>query len=56
MVEYDEATVEEALESLREKGLATRISGRDVRVPKFAHRLAEAFNFGRREIAVLCAC
>jgi uncharacterized protein len=54
VVGYDDATVEDALERLRAKGLSTRISGRDVRVPKYEHRLAEAFNFGRRETAVLC--
>jgi uncharacterized protein YceH (UPF0502 family) len=54
VVYYDEATVERALERLRTNGLALRISGRDVRVPKHAHRLSEVFNFGRREQAVLC--
>ncbi len=54
VVDYDDATVEQALESLRTKGLSTRISGRDVRVPKYAHRLAEVLNLGRREAAVLC--
>lgn len=54
VVSYDDTIVEEAVESLREKGFATRISGRDVRVPKFSHRLSEVYNFGRREEAVLC--
>jgi len=54
VVSYAESTVEEALADLRAKGLATRISGADMRVPKHAHRLAEVFNLGRRESAVLC--
>jgi uncharacterized protein len=54
VVNYDEETVEQALESLRTRGWAVRISGRDVRVPKHAHRLSEFFNLGRREAAVLC--
>jgi uncharacterized protein YceH (UPF0502 family) len=54
VVSYDEATVEEALEGLRQKGLSMRITGADNRVPKYAHRLTEAFNLGRREAAVLC--
>lgn len=54
VVSYDEDTVEEALDRLREKGLAVRITGADMRVPKHAHRLADVFNFGRRESAVLC--
>jgi uncharacterized protein len=53
-VNYDDQTVEEALETLRARGWATRITGRDVRVPKHAHRLPEVFNLGRREAALLC--
>ncbi len=54
VVSYDQDTVEAALDRLREKGLALRITGADMRVPKHAHRLAEVFNLGRRESAVLC--
>ena len=54
VVSYDDGTVEDALEQLREKGLALRITGREMRVPKHAHRMTEAFNLGRRESAVLC--
>jgi uncharacterized protein len=54
VVSYDEDTVETALEGLRNKGLALRISGRDVRVPKHAQRFTEKFNLGRREAAVMC--
>jgi len=54
VVWYDEGTVEAALEGLREKGLATRITGKDVRVAKHAQRFTEKFNLGRREGAVIC--
>jgi uncharacterized protein YceH (UPF0502 family) len=54
VVSYDEDTVETALDGLRAKGLAARISGHDMRVPKHAHRLSEVINLGRREAAVLC--
>ena len=54
VVSYDEDTVETALAGLREKGLAVRISGHDMRVPKHGHRLQEVLNLGRREAAVLC--
>src|SRR5690349_7180085 len=54
VVSYDEDTVEDALERLRAKGLAYRISGPDMRVAKFSERLAEVLNLGRRESAVLC--
>ena len=51
---YDEGAVDAALAGLRAKGLAVRISGPDMRVPKHQHRLSEFFNLGRRESAVLC--
>jgi uncharacterized protein YceH (UPF0502 family) len=54
VVSYDEDTVEAALATLREKGLALRITGRDSRVPKHAQRFTEKFNLGRREGAILC--
>lgn len=54
VVNFDEATVENALEGLRAKGLAVRIIGGDSRVPKHAQRFTEKLNMGRREAAVLC--
>lgn len=50
----DESAVREALSTLQEKRLAGPASGADSRVTKFEHRLQEAFNFDRREIAVIC--
>lgn len=50
----DESAVREALSTLQEKRLAGPASGADSRVTKFEHRLQEAFNFDRREIAVVC--
>jgi len=54
VVSYSADTVDTALATLRAKGLAVRISGSDMRVPKHRHRLSEFFNLGRREAAVLC--
>jgi uncharacterized protein YceH (UPF0502 family) len=54
VVSYDEDTVETALAGLRAKGLAVRLSGHDMRVPKHSHRLSEVINLGRREAAVVC--
>src|SRR5262245_42344415 len=54
VVNYDDDIVEDALSGLREKGLALRITGQDVRVPKHAQRFTEKFNLGRREAAILC--
>ena len=54
MTNYDEETVARTLEMLQNKGLVTRISGAGHRVEKFAHRLGEKLNLGRRELALLC--
>jgi len=54
VVAYDEDIVETALAGLRSKGLAARLSGHDMRVPKHSHQLSEVLNLGRREAAVLC--
>lgn len=52
IVQFDEEIVRSALESLREKGFATVISGVS-RVTKFGQRISETLNLGRRELAVL---
>src|SRR5579863_1946671 len=54
VVSYDEETVSQAIDLLRNKGLATVITGAGSRVPKYAHRFSEKLNLGRREIAILC--
>jgi uncharacterized protein YceH (UPF0502 family) len=53
-VNFDEATVEQALHSLRDKGLLLSITGAGSRVQKYAHRISEKLNLGRPELAVLC--
>jgi len=54
VVQYEERTVEQALELLKTKHLVVRISGAGHRVEKFGHRLGETLNLGRREMALLC--
>jgi uncharacterized protein len=54
VVEFDSRTAEQALESLREKGLLLAITGAGSRVPKYGHRFSEKLNLGRRELAILC--
>ena len=54
VMHLDEDVVRDALESLNRKSLAGAASGADSRVTKYEHRLQEAFNFSRPEIAVLC--
>ncbi|HEX4808655.1 MAG TPA: DUF480 domain-containing protein [Bryobacteraceae bacterium] len=53
VVDYDEDTVYQAVDSLREKRLAMTIVGGG-RVNKYAQRISETLNLGRRELAVLC--
>jgi uncharacterized protein YceH (UPF0502 family) len=54
VLHFDEATVEQALQSLRDKGLLLSISGAGSRVTKYGHRISEKLNLGRRELAILC--
>jgi uncharacterized protein YceH (UPF0502 family) len=55
VLNLNEEDVRQALHSLNQKGLAgTASSAGDSRVPKFEHRMQEAFNFTRRETAVVC--
>jgi len=49
-----EDAVRDALLGLQEKRLAGPVSSADSRVPKYEHRLQEAFNLPRAETAVLC--
>jgi uncharacterized protein YceH (UPF0502 family) len=53
VVEYDDEAVLGALDRLREKKLSLVISGSG-RVVKYAQRISETLNLGRREVAVLC--
>lgn len=53
VVEYNEDTVSDAVNRLREKKLAFTITGSG-RVDKYSQRISETLNLGRRELAVLC--
>lgn len=54
VMNLDEAAVRSALDHLQNMRLAGPASGADSRVPKFEHRLQEAFNFSRGETGVIC--
>jgi uncharacterized protein YceH (UPF0502 family) len=54
VVNFDETTLQHALQSLRDKGLLLTITGAGSRVPKYGHRISEKLNLGRRELAILC--
>lgn len=53
VVDYTEDDVSDATLRLREKGLAATITGSG-RVTKYAQRISETLNLGRRELAILC--
>src|SRR5579872_6738482 len=50
----DEDAVRAALRTLNRKELAGPADNMESRVTKYEHRLQEAYNFNRHEIAVLC--
>src|ERR1700688_4478023 len=54
VMSVNDDAVSQALRSLDKEGLAAPADAMDNRVTKFGHRLQEAFNFDRRETAVLC--
>ena len=55
VMNLNDDAVRQAVHSLNEKGLAGNASGAgDSRVPKFEHRMQEAFNLTRPETALLC--
>ncbi len=54
VMQLDEDAVRDALSGLQGRRVAGPAGGADSRVTKYEHRLQEAFNFTRPEIAVLC--
>ena len=54
MMNVDEDAARAALRSLSDRGYAGPADNFDSRVTKYEHRLQEAFNFDRRETAILC--
>jgi len=54
VVEYEEATIREALERLQRRGLTRLASGAGSRAAKYRHLLAETLPMDRAEEAVMC--
>jgi uncharacterized protein YceH (UPF0502 family) len=54
VMNLDEDSVRQALRTLDKNGLAGAADSFDGRVTKYEHRLQEAYNFDRRETAILC--
>jgi uncharacterized protein YceH (UPF0502 family) len=54
VVSFDDQTVETALDSLRGKGLARRVTGSDIRVAKYRQSFTEKLNLTSEETAITC--
>ncbi len=54
VVDYDEATIRDALHRLERRGLVRLASGAGSRAAKYRHLLAEALPMDRAEEAILC--
>jgi uncharacterized protein len=54
IVSYSEETVEKTLEILRAKNMVYVFYGSTSRVPKYKHRLAQTFELGPQETAIMC--
>ena len=54
VMNLDEGVVRQTLRSLEGQALVRSVSPADSRVTKYEHRLQEAFNFYRHEIAIVC--
>jgi uncharacterized protein YceH (UPF0502 family) len=53
VVQYDETAVETALDSLKERKFVFRITGADIRVPKYRQSFTESLGLSQDEIAVI---
>ncbi|MGC8723411.1 MAG: YceH family protein [Acidobacteriota bacterium] len=53
VVAYDDATVQAALDGLRDKHLLWVVSPAEARVPKYQHRFPEALDLSPPEVAIL---
>lgn len=54
VVSFNESTVTQAIESLREKNLVYVFYGSTSRVPKYKHMMPEVLHLDQRELALLC--
>lgn len=54
VMNLEEGAVRQALHGLENNSLLRSVSAADSRVTKYEHRLQEAFNFDRREAAIMC--
>jgi uncharacterized protein YceH (UPF0502 family) len=54
VVNYSDVLVSNTIENLRDKGLVRRVTGSDMRVPKYRQNFTEEMGFTPQETAVMC--
>jgi uncharacterized protein YceH (UPF0502 family) len=54
VVQFEESAVQQALDSLRQKGLAAVVTGAGIRTPKYRHYGREKLGLQEGQIAILC--
>lgn len=54
VVSYDEILIENTIQKLREKSLVAKVTGPDLRVPKFRQQFSQFYNLTKPQIAILC--
>lgn len=54
VVSYDEPTVTQAIDSLRQKNMAYIFYGSDSRVPKYKQMFTDSFHLSPQETAIMC--
>lgn len=54
VVGYDERTIEQGIDSLRQKQLAMIVHTAGARVPKYRHRIPDQYELSTQETALLC--
>lgn len=54
VVNYDEILVEITIQKLRDKSLVAKVTGPDLRVPKYRQQFTQFYNLTKPQIAVMC--
>ncbi|MFA7421235.1 MAG: YceH family protein [Melioribacteraceae bacterium] len=54
VVSYDEVLVEITIQKLRDKSLVAKVTGPDLRVPKYRQQFSQYLNLTKQQVAVLC--
>ena len=54
VVNYDEIFIEITIQKLRDKKLVTKVTGPDLRVPKYKQVFSEFYNLTKQQTAIMC--